>query len=335
MTDRLAMSNKTSTGTEIARIIDTSVPSHSKGELIRVFQNDYAHEIWGYDRKAGHKVINELTEDEGPVLIYVHGVFTDSIIESDEAKCMASVCGLRPYVSFESREKPWKGISTLSPCFYDNAMGIYYTRTAHEVFSLLWCIVQARCATSSPPVVVAHSRGALLLVKAAVLWEGLAAVANNENEAEYDHIWQQIPGFISIWKKLSDDDKKILLNEKKIISDTSIISITQCPAVPNRDSAWLSLKKWTSDKSWNFHTSKDWFLIFTRNPARGYIPALEDHNIPFHLHHNSFTESSMVRKIIASLWKHGRILGEALDMLIEHHVGRSKLVTETPGVKEK
>ena len=324
------MSNKTSTGTEIARIIDTSVSSPSlKGELIRVFQNDYADETWGYDREARHKLLNELAEDEGPVLISVHGVFTDSIIESDEAKRTASACGLRTYVSFESREKPWKGMRTLNPYFYDNAMGIYHTRTAHEVFSLLWCIVQARCATYSPPVVVAHSRGALLLIKAAVLWEGLAAIADNENEAEYNNIWQQIPGFMSIWKRLSDEDKKTLLDDRKIIGDTSIISITQCPAVSRKDSAWESLKRWTTDRSWNFHTSKDWFLFFTGNPARGYIPALADHNILFRLNHHRFPASSLVQKVMASLLRHGRVLGEALEMLIEHHIGKSKLATET------
>lgn len=330
------MSKKKSDGSVLARIANTPLNNASSKTAPRqIFQNDYAKNIWGFNSKKEQKLISALTEDDGSVLIAVHGVFTDSIIESNEAKQMAMACGLRSYISFESRKKPWRGIQTLSPWFYDNAMGIYYTQTAHEVFSLMDCITQIYTATHHPPVVIAHSRGALLLTKAAVLWKGLNAIDDHEDNKDIINMCTNIPGFVSLWKKLSDKDKKALLNNKTNIRNSSIITITECPAVPGKDSSWKFLKKWSTCRVWNFHTSKDWFLIFTRNPSRGYIPALDDHNILFHLYHHSFSGSLLVQKVIASLWENGKVLGEALDMLIEHHIGRSKLASEILPVDNK
>jgi len=326
VTKSTTMNNQRSTSTELARIIEAPFSNPSPhSEPTQVFQDDYANTLWGYDPNMGHKRVSELAERDGPALISVHGVFTDSITETNGVKRMASACGLPSYISFESREKPWRGIRTLSPRFYDNAMGIYYTRTAHEVFSLVDCIARVHAATNRPPIVIAHSRGALLLTKAATLWQGLKTIAVDGTEENN----QRIPGFMPMWNKLSDVDKKILLFNIHTYQETSIIAITECPAVPQKDPAWKFLKEWSADRTWNFHTSKDWFLIFTRNPSRGYIPALEDHNISFHLQHHRFAGSVLVSKVVASLWKNGRVIGEALDMLMEHHLGRTKLATDT------
>ena len=300
------------------------VDAAPKAEPVRVFQNEYASEVWGYNREAGDTSTGELTKDAGSVLIFVHGVLTDSVIEAYKARGLAAESGLRAYMSFESRGRRWKGLSSLSP-LYDNAYGSDSCAGANEACLLLQCLADVYTATASPPVVVAHSRGARVLIKAAVLWEGLAAVADMEQPGDWDRAWAGMPGFRSVWKKVGEGTRRTLLCRRRAIRDTRIFAVTGCPAVSKRDRGWGSLLSWTRDRSWNLYTERDWFLFFVGNPALGRIPSLGYRNIRFRLQHNSFFGSTIAQRVVANLCRHGGLLRETVDTLIYHNLGRPRL----------
>ncbi len=307
----------------LATVGAASKQAASKAEPVRVFQSEYASEVWGYNREAGDRITCELTEDAGSVLIFVHGIFTDSVTEAHKARGLAAEGGLRAYLSFESRGRRWKGLSSFSP-LYDNAYGPHSSAGANEACLLLRCLADVHKATASPPVVVAHSRGAQVLIKAAVLWEGLAAVADIE-QGDYDSVWAEIPGFCSVWKKVGEGTRQALLSRKRAIRDTRIFAVTGCPAVSKRDPGWGSLQSWTRDRSWNLYTERDWFLFFVGNPALGRIPSLGYRNIRFRLQHNSFFGSTIAQRVVANLCRHGGLLRETVDTLIHHNLGRPRL----------
>ena len=298
--------------------------SASSSKPVRVFQTEYASGVWGYDRGMGHTLIDELNGDSGSVLMYVHGVLTDSVVEASGAEALAAACGLKAYISYENRSNRWKGLSTLSP-LYDNPIDPDSSVGSREACNLLLAIENVYTRTGASPVVVAHSRGALLLTKAAVLWKGLSAAADMEDPEHHGDRWMKTPGFLPVWKKLDDDNRSKLLSSRKAIRNTRIIAITGCPAVPRKDRRWESLQRWAQGRSWNLYSEKDWFLFFVGNPGFGFIPSLGNRNIRFRFEHNSFFANSLAQRVVANLFKHGGLLRDTLDVLIRHNFGRRQL----------
>jgi hypothetical protein len=294
----------------------------------RVFQSEYADEAWGYSTGAGHRLIDDLTGDDGSVLIFVHGVVTDSVLEAPRAESLAAASGLKAYLSFESRDSRWLGLSSLS-ARYDSPFGLDSSAAAREACTLLQCIVDVHSRTGAPPVVVAHSRGAVVLTRAATLWEGLATAADEEPHDEFGKPSEETPGFLAIWDKLDSGTRRTLAAGRKSIRGAGIIAITGCPAVARRDPKWRSLTKWAQNRSWNLYTDSDWFLFFVGNPGFGRIPLLGHRNIRFRLRHNAFFDSSIAQRVVANLCRHGGLLRDTVDTLVHHNLGRRKLDPDT------
>ncbi len=311
-------------------IRETSDGSH---DITRVFQVPYANRAWGFAREAGHKVVGELSREIGSVLISIHGVGTDSVIEAHIAEDLAANCGLKAYMSFESRTSRWRGFTRLSP-FHDNPVGLHSARASYEASLLLASAMEVCSRTESTPVMMAHSRGALVLTRAARIWDGLSAIAGVQDPGEYERIWDGISGFKEIWKRLDEGTRGLLLTDRRAIAETRIIAVTSCPAVAHNDPGWASLERWAEGRLWNLYTKRDWFLFFAGNPNRGYVPHLGERNIRFHLKHGEFSVNPLVQKVVASLLKHGDLTRETVDQLIHHYFSeRRKLAPATSSAR--
>jgi len=299
-------------------LVDTTFAgSPSASEPVRVFQIDYATEYWGYDPERGHKLTSELTEDTGSVLIFIHGGLTDSESKAPEAQSLATECGLKAFLSFEYRDRLWEGWGHFNP--YSDALVDCPALTC-QARDLLLLTAEVYYRTGAPPVLVAHSRGASVLIRAATLWEGLAAVADIEDTTRCEEEWAKIPGFIRIWRQLDEVDRLTLLNIKKAIRDARVIAVTACPFAARDDPGWESLQRWAEDQAWNLYSTRDW-LVWLVNPDRGYIPSLRDHNVRFRFEHGNFCSNMLVRKVVADLLKDGELSEETWEMLIEHNFG--------------
>jgi hypothetical protein len=293
-------------------------------QLVRVFQIPYANRVWGYARDMGHRVVSELSKDIGSVLISVHGVGTDSVLEAHIAESLAANCGLKAYMSFESRTSRWRGFSRLQP-FHDSPLGLHSAYAAYEASLLLMSTVEVCSRTAAAPVLVAHSRGALILAKASMLWQGLTAATYLQDQYSRDEVWARIPGFMDSWRRLDTSTQHLLLADAEAISNTRIIAVTACPAVSSDDPGWASLQSWSEGRLWNLYTKRDWFLFFVGNRERGYIPSLGERNIRFHLRHGNFSGNPLVQKVVANLLRHGDLTRETVDRLIQHYFTEQKL----------
>ena len=326
----------------IALVDTTYADSPSGSEPTRVFQIGYDSEYWGFDEAMGHKRTSELTEDTGSVLVFVHGIFTDSEVKAPEAQSLGTELGLQAFVSFEYRDSRWRSMWRLDQMdrreafelvdlavhMWDPlASGSPPTPTAaHQARGLLLSVAEVYFRTQARPVIVAHSRGALILVNAAALWEGLAAAADIDDPAEYAEVWATMPRFTHVWEQLDEADQIVLLSKKKAIRDAAIIAVTGCPAVPRTNAGWLSLLKWTHGLAVNLYSATDG-LVGLVNGERGYIPALT--NIRFRFPHGGFFSNPLVRQTVAAFVKRASESEESSwepseelsHRLVEHNFG--------------
>jgi len=303
------------------------------GAPIRVFQVPYATKVWGFARETGHKLVSELTRDVGSVLIAVHGVGTDSVIEARVARHLAARCGLRAYMAFENRSSRWRGLRYLVP-FHDSPLGLHARRGAYEAGILLSAVAEVCLRTGAAPVLVAHSRGAYVLTRAAILREGLAAVAFMEDADGFERVWERVPGFMDVWRRLDEGSKRTLLASRSAIHASDIVSVTACPAVPRQDPSWSYLARWSKNRIWNLYTRRDWFLFFVGNPDRGFIPFLGDRNVRLEFRHWEVSAHPLVQRVVASLLRHGHLTKDVVEKLVDHYLGAPKMAAEMEVVSE-
>jgi hypothetical protein len=166
----------------------------------RVFQEEKYSVLWGANTNKD-TTIGKLGPTAGRVVVGIFGINDDSFTSAIWANKIAAGANLKSFLAFEYRNEPYSKsvigktreflfglVGALSPqrstTFAASSQNNPWDDPYKSVYAQKLLIVLARIHqnTGQDPVVVTESMGGMILVKAAILWEGLSALADEEDQ---------------------------------------------------------------------------------------------------------------------------------------------------------
>jgi hypothetical protein len=307
----------------------------STSQATQIYQPSFANAEWNYNSNKA-KTTDQLNSADGSVLIYVHGICDDSIRSADSARDMATLGGLNSFMSFEYRDYPYedsKSAAILGGLLgrFDNSQtqndawdSTYASSYAKE---LLETIVTTYEKTGQPPAVVTHSRGGMILTKAAVLWEGLCQLANEQSADSNSWSIKMSDDFMYMWNSLSQQDKNELFSQRKTMANIHIKVVTLEPDVSPNFSGWKALLNFAKEDLLNIYSSKD-KAVLTANLFRGLInngeiPNIRNQNIPLDIDwgHVGYANQEIIKTAVGEFIKQGYLSKEivaSIKLLIDN-----------------